>query len=310
MPRIFLHGKTQANLLLPMLIPIFALNATTMNKKDAGEKEPLKMIFNYDDVFYSFIYDDDGGCVHRSRDYALNYVYSGEMVLDNGKEQLHVGKGECVFIPRDHHITMYKKPKDGERYCGIFLKFTRRFLREMYGRFGTCGTAPETPRFDGGVIKLPATAELTSLFASMTPYFDPDVRPQGDFMQLKMQEGLLALLHIDRRFAPALFDFNQPWKIDILEFMNGNYMYEFTMEELAHYTGRSLATFKREFRKISDLTPEKWLIRKRLEVAYARIKEGGCRVADVYAEVGFKNPSHFSTAFKRRYGVSPSAVCA
>ena len=92
--------------------------------------------------------------------------------------------------------------------------------------------------------------------------------------------------------------------------MNENYMYEFTMEELAHYTGRSLATFKRDFRKISDLTPEKWLIRKRLEVAYARIKEGGCRVADVYAEVGFKNPSHFSTAFKRRYGVSPSAVCA
>ena len=45
--------------------------------------------------------------------YAINYVYSGEMILDNGNEQIHVGKGECVFIPRDHHITMYKKTKDG-----------------------------------------------------------------------------------------------------------------------------------------------------------------------------------------------------
>lgn len=281
-----------------------------MKKDEAEQTGPMKLIFNYNDVFYSFIYDDDGGCVHRSHDYALNYVYSGEMVLDNGRELIHVGKGECVFIPRDHHITMYKKPKDGERYCGIFLMFTRRFLRDMYGRFGTDDVASDTPRLDDGVIKLPATAELKSLFASMTPYFDPDVRPQGDFMQLKMQEGLLALLHIDARFAPTLFDFNQPWKIDILEFLNENYMYEFTMEELAHYTGRSLATFKRDFRKISDLTPEKWLIRKRLEVAYARIKEGGAKVVDVYAEVGFKNPSHFSTAFKRQFGVSPSAVCA
>ena len=269
---------------------------------------PMKLIFNYNDVFYSFYYDDLGGCTHRSREYAINYVYSGEMILDNGTGRIHVGKGECVFIPRDHHITMYKRTKDGERYCGIFLMFTRRFLREMYGRLGPRKVPADTPKPGPGVIKLPKTVELASLFASMTPYFDPDVKPNDDFMNLKLQEGLLALLHIDKRFAPALFDFNEPWKIDIMEFMNENYMYEFTMEEMAHYTGRSLATFKRDFRKISDLTPEKWLIRKRLEVAYARLKEGGRKVVDVYAEVGFKNPSHFSTAFKKQYGISPTAA--
>ena len=240
---------------------------------------PMKLIFNYNDVFYSFFYDDLSGCIHRSREYAINYVYSGEMILDNGTEQIHVGKGECVFIPRDHHITMYKKTKDGERYCGIFLMFTRRFLREMYGKLEQRKVPVNTPKLDSGVI-----------------------------MNLKLQEGLLALLHIDKRFAPTLFDFNEPWKIDIMEFMNENYMYEFTMEEMAHYTGRSLATFKRDFKKISDLTPEKWLIRKRLEVAYAKMKEGGKKVVDVYAEVGFKNPSHFSTAFKKQYGISPTAA--
>ena len=105
-----------------------------------------------------------------------------------------------------------------------------------------------------------------------------------------------------------LFDFNEPWKIDILDFMNRNYMCEMTLDELARYTGRSLATFKRDFRKLSDLTPEKWLIRKRLEVAYAMMKEGRRKIADVCAAVGFKNQSHFSTAFKRMYGVPPTAV--
>lgn len=284
-----------------------------MKQKQQFEEEnlgPMKLIFNYEGIFYSFFYDDVGGCIHRSREYAMNYVYSGEMILDNGKEQIHVGKGECVYIPRDHHITMYKKTYNGERYCGIFLNFTRNFLREMYAKLEQFKVPANTPKLNKEVVKLPKTAEITSLFASLVPFFDPEVKPQDDFMHLKLQEGLLALLHIDKRFATTLFDFNEPWKIDILDFLNKNYMYEFTIEELAHYTGRSLATFKRDFKKLSDLTPEKWLIRKRLEVAYELMKQGGRRIVDVYAEVGFKNPSHFSTAFKKQYGVPPTAVSA
>lgn len=269
---------------------------------------PMTLIFNYEDIFYSFFYDDASGCVHRSRDYALNYVYSGEMVLDNGRETIHAGKGECVFIPRDHRMTLYKRTCNGERYCGIFLNFKRGFLREMYARFDLCPLPAGTPRLEPGVIKLPKTAEIASLFSSLAPFFDPEVKPQDDFMHLKLQEGLLALLHIDKRFAPLLFDFSEPWKIDIMDFLDKNYMYEFSLEELAHYTGRSLATFKRDFKKISDLTPGKWLMRKRLEAAYAMMQDGKRKIADVCAQVGFKNPSHFSAAFKRQYGISPTAV--
>ena len=271
---------------------------------------PMKLIFNYNNVFYSFFYDDLSGCIHRSREYALNYVYSGEMILDNGTEKIHVRKGECVFIPRDHHITMYKKTYLGERYCGIFLMFTRSFLREMYVRLGINRLPQKSraPKLDKGVIKLPATVELASLFASMTPYFNPSVKPKDNFMELKLQEGLMALLAIDERFVPTMFDFNQPWKIDILEFMEANFMCDLSMEEIAHYTGRSLATFKRDFKKISHLTPEKWLIKRRLEKAYEMMKTGNRKVVEVYAEVGFRNPSHFSTAFKKEFGVAPTAI--
>ena len=180
---------------------------------------PMKLIFNYNNVFYSFFYDDISGCIHRSREYALNYVYSGEMILDNGTEQIHVRKGECVFLPRDHRITMYKRTFEGERYCGIFLMFTRSFLREMYGKLSLNKIKAKADKLPAGVIKLPRTVEFASLFASMTPYFDPEVKPKDDFMALKLQEGLMALLAVDERFVPTMFDFNEPWKIDILGFM-------------------------------------------------------------------------------------------
>ena len=175
--------------------------------------------------------------------------------------------------------------------------FTRNFLREMYSKLSLNKIKTKTAKLPDGVIKLPKTVELASLFTSMTPYFDPE-----------LQEGLMALLSIDDRFVPTMFDFNEPWKIDILGFMEDNFMCDLSIEEIAHYTGRSLATFKRDFKKISDLTPEKWLIKKRLEKAYELMKTGKKKVVEVYAEVGFKNPSHFSTAFKRQYGVSPTAA--
>ncbi len=268
----------------------------------------MHLIFNYEGVFYSFFYDGDEGCVHCSREYALNYVYSGEMVLESSEGSVHVAKGECVFIPRDHRITMYKKPCGGERYCGIFMSFTRSFLRSMYAGYGQGMARSAGPRFESGVVKLPGTAELESLFSSLTPFLDPGEKPRDDFMRLKMQEGLLALLHADPRFATMLFDFSEPWKIDILDFMEKNYMYDFTLSDLAHYTGRSLAAFKRDFSKVSSLTPEKWLIGRRLDAAYELIRRGGMRIADVCSSVGFKNQSHFSSAFKKRFGLSPSEV--
>jgi len=153
---------------------------------------------------------------------------------------------------------------------------------------------------------LPQTPDIESLFQSMTPYFDSSVKPADKLMELKLHEGIYSLLNIDKRFYSCLFDFTEPWKIDILDFMDKNYMYDLSVEDMANYTGRSLAAFKRDFKKISHLPPQKWLIEKRLKVAFDKIRSDNEKVSDVYLEVGFKNLSHFSTAFKKQYGYSPT----
>jgi len=51
---------------------------------------------------------------------------------------------------------------------------------------------------------------------------------------------------------------------------------------------------------------QKWIIRKRLEVAHQMLSLGNTRVVDVCYDVGFKNPSHFSRIYKEVYGSAPS----
>ena len=132
-----------------------------------------EMIFRHADIFFSCFFNDENHCVHQSREHAMNYVYSGEMLIDDGNKITHVQKGECVFIRRDHRVTLTKKPLDGEQYCGIFLMFTRRFLREMFQRLPSDKALDNVSKVRSSVIKLPISMEIDSLFTSMTPYFKP-----------------------------------------------------------------------------------------------------------------------------------------
>ena len=96
-------------------------------------------------------------------------------------------------------------------------------------------------------------------------------------------------------------------KTDLLEFMNANFRSDMSMTEFAKASGRSLSTFKRDFKKVSELSPERWLTDRRLRAAYDMLKRGH-RVSDCCFDVGFKNVSHFSAIFKKKFGLTPGQV--
>lgn len=281
----------------------------SLQKEQSMEKKNEEYItFSYSDIVFSYYFSDESKCSKMVREHFLVYVYSGKYILDEGKEKRRtvVGPGECVFLRRDNQITMYKQPVGEEPFRGIFMTLKRPFLRDLYQKIDRKYLPLDARKHEHSIVKLPETPDITGLFQSMTHYFDSSIKPSDDIMNLKLLEGVYSLLNIDKGFFPTLFDFTAPWKIDILDYLNENFMYDLSMEEIASFTGRSLSTFKRDFKKISDLPPEKWLVQRRLQKAEEMLKDENKSVTDVYIEVGFKNFSHFSTAFKKQYGVTPS----
>lgn len=93
-------------------------------------------------------------------------------------------------------------------------------------------------------------------------------------------------------------------KIDLYDFMEKNYKSDMSMTEFARASGRSLSTFKRDFKKMSELSPERWLTDRRLRAANELLRRGR-RVSDACFDVGFKNVSHFSAIFKKKFGITP-----
>jgi len=284
---------------------IFALYICILQIIDSMKSTEQSGTINYSGIFLSCFRNYNSKCVHATPDHTLVYLYSGQQQVDYNGQQVIINPGECAFIRRDHRLTMYKNSFENEEYRGISLTFKRNLLRDFYNKMNKNEIPRNIPMPEETFYRIEARPDITSLFQSLTPYFDSNIQPAEEVINLKLQEGIFSLLNTSKEFYPVLFDFTTPWKIDILDFLSENYMYDLTMEEIASYTGRSLATFKRDFAKISDLTPQKWLINKRLQVAYNMLKDENKKVSDVYIEVGFRNLSHFYSAFKKQFGFSP-----
>lgn len=271
------------------------------------QKSTDSLTFNYSDIFFSYLFNNSRKCTQAIREHTLIYVYSGQLVVNENDKLTTVNAGESIFLRRNNRVSMDKCPKGDNQFSGIFMIFKRQFLRDLYHEIEK-NNMPQITEYISDVFKLPDTPDIQSLFKSMIPYFDTSVKPSDRLMDLKQEEGVYSLLNIDNRFYPTLFDFNEVWKTDILDFMENNYMYDLTIEDIAHFTGRSLSTFKRDFAKVSDLSPQRWLIERRLKAAMNMITNEQQKISDVYLEVGFKNLSHFSSAFKKHFGYSPSKI--
>ena len=259
-------------------------------------------VFDCSNVLIASYFTDDRGCAHENREHTLIYLCSGELEIEERGKKTVLHPGDCAFMRRDNRMWLQKHVKDGEPYRSITLKFSRTFQT-----LNRQEIPADSKREKVSLRVLPNNRpDIRSLFESVVPYFDAGERPSEDILKLKMIEGVYVLLNTDRNLYASLFDFVEPWKVDILDYLNENYMCDLSMEEIASYTGRSLATFKRDFAKVSDLTPQKWIIKRRLEAAHDLIKSGKKKVTEACFDVGFKNLSHFSKIYKEAYGAAPS----
>lgn len=229
-------------------------------------------------------------------------VVSGEMKVIQANHSYTFGPGDTLLFPRNQLSTLIKNPKDGLPYKAVVIFFTPERLQEFYIR--------NTIQLRTAAVHKIKTFEkhplLESFFASLTPYFDLEDTLPEKIISVKIEEALTILRTIDDSIDSYLADFSQPDKIDLADFMEKNYMINMTMQKFGDLTGRSLTTFKRDFKKIFNCTPQKWIVKKRLELAHYELSEKRRKPVDVYLEAGFENLSHFSFAFKKHYGYAPT----
>jgi len=237
-------------------------------------------------------------------DHMLVWFISGETKIIQADRNYLFKAGDIFLILRNQLTTILNYPKDGLPHKSVAMHLSIERLREFYANLNVKPKV-SAPQKIQSFSKHPL---LESCLASLIPYFDVQEKFPENIASLKITEAISILRTIDKSIDNILANFEEPHKIDLSSFMEKNFMFNMPLEKFGYLTGRSLTTFKRDFHKLYNQTPQRWLTQKRLELAHYQLTEKNRKPVEVYLETGFENLSHFSFAFKKQFGLTPTAL--
>jgi AraC-like DNA-binding protein len=233
----------------------------------------------------------------------LIWFISGETKIVQAEGTYIFNAGDIFLIPRNQLATIINYPKDGAPHKTVVMHLSVERLRDFYA---VLGLKPK-PVAHQKIKRFQNHPLLESCLASLVPYFDMKDLPDN-IASLKITEAISILRSIDPSVDGVLSNFEEPGKIDLASYMEKNFMFNMPIEKFGYLTGRSITTFKRDFKKLFNSTPQRWLTQKRLELAHYQFVEKKSKPIDVCYEVGFENLSHFSFAFKKYFGYAPTEL--
>jgi AraC-like DNA-binding protein len=237
-------------------------------------------------------------------DNVLVSVLAGELSVVLAGCTRHCGPGETLLLPRHQPATLLKAPKDGATYQAIIFKLPTALVRAHYAQRPAMAARPTA----AGALVFAPSPLLRGLFASLLPYLELEQSLPEKLLAVKVAEVFEILRSLDQRSESVLADFAEPGKVNLVEFMEANYMFNLPLAKFGYLTGRSLTTFKRDFKRAFQLSPRRWLTQKRLALAHYQLAEKRRKPVELYLEVGFENLAHFSIAFKKQFGYPPTAL--
>jgi AraC-like DNA-binding protein len=90
-----------------------------------------------------------------------------------------------------------------------------------------------------------------------------------------------------------------------LELLDRDLSKYWTVEQLARAVGLSRPVFARQFVRMLQLSPMRYLARRRLQVAAQLLRSSDASLAEIATHVGYRSEFAFGRAFKQQHGLPP-----
>ena len=234
------------------------------------------------------------------------HVLSGRKTWRTAEGSWTLEKGDTLFFKKGACV-LHQDFKDD--FCLLLFFVSDDFIRDVVREVsGQLSVRQEGGALHKGAILVNGDVTLAAYFHSMLSYFSGTAKPAETLLTLKLKELIVSILLGGNNPELAAY-FQSLLKSDappLSQIMEANFCYNLALEEFAKLSHRSLSTFKRDFRKYYNQPPGKWLLQKRLEYSAVLLKNPALNVSQVAMDCGFEDLSHFSRAFKEKFGTSPA----
>jgi len=240
-----------------------------------------------------------------SKSHLITYVIRGEKDWITPSETIHLTSGDAIFVKKGVYTTRQYQEED---YCVMLFFLNDDFIRNFVISNGLRANQATASSDARSVVNIHTDGSFKSLIDSIFHYLKLGNSIPQDLVDLKFSELLynITLNPANDELSALLLDISNGVKMSIEYIMRKNFQYDLSLEAFARLCGRSLSSFKRDFKDHFDQTPAKWLIRKRLELAKSLLLSSQLNINQVCDESGFKNTSHFVKTFKQHFDFTPA----
>lgn len=255
-------------------------------------------------VEYTCPFEDESAGIWTPMD-SFIHVLSGRKSWRTTQGCWTAERGQTLYIKKGASIIDQHMDED---FCVLLLFVSNEFIaecvREVSGQLKPHTASPEDEQ---RAVSIRTDVTISSYFQSMLSYFSETERPSAPLLELKLKELILSILLNNKN--PRLASYFQSLAGSVAPslkpVMEANFCFNLSLSDYARLCNRSLSTFKREFKAIYRESPGRWLIRKRLDYAAVLLGNPELQITQIALQSGFEDLSHFSRAFKVRFGSSP-----
>ena len=154
----------------------------------------------------------------------LIWFISGETKIVQAHATYLFKAGDIFLIPRNQLATIINYPKDGLPHKTVVMHLSTTRLREFYINLNVKPKPSVSPK----ILCFNNHPLLESCLASLIPYFDVKDLPEN-IASLKITEAISILRTIDKEIDNVLANFEAPGKMDLVSYMEKNFMFNMPM---------------------------------------------------------------------------------
>jgi len=260
------------------------------------------MVDGLSSIIYKNINTIDTETDHFVSTHVISIVLKGELIIQTyyEGEKFIASQNQIVFIPKGRYMISDIIPEN-EEFEAVFFFIEDELINNF---LKTKNILSDNSNFNY-VMKY--TEKLTLFTETLLYLYQNNKNEFKEITKIKLLELLHLFYHSNQRnnFLKILNSLQKNTKRNVVEIMEDNFDKPLSIEDYAFLTGRSISSFRRDFKRKFGITPKKWILNKRLEKAKTLLTTTDLNVSQISLEVGFENTSHFINLFGKIYNETP-----
>lgn len=226
--------------------------------------------------------------------YLIVLVLSGSGTLMYNEKFYELKPGSCFFI--DCKIPYYHQSSDSDPWELIWVHFHGATSKEYYRYFSVISDPALMPQ-DFGELK----DKLERLL---------DVNTHADLMaEISSSRLIMDILSILLQDVTNSKEEQTPARQKMLQirlYLDEHYTDKFSLDELSEHFFISKYHLSREFKNHFGITPNHYVISKRITLVKKLLRFSDFTLEDIAAKAGFYDTSYLNKQFKKSEGISAS----